>query len=359
MGIVYAYSAAEFAALEAMPANPDHTADGLTAQGWNWTLAEAKAYVASCGGLEIGQMYITTDGKTRVHIHLEKGRTRPMLGVCPNGSVDVDWGDGTEHDTLTGTSTSTAKFTPAHNYAAPGDYVIKLTVSDGGSFGFYGSNSTNQYAGLLRFSVSGDQRNYVYRNAINSVFVGAGVTSIQNYAFYYCYNLTSITMPRGITSIGTYGFFGCMSLASITLPSGMTSIESYGFSGCSGLKAAMIPNSVTSIVSNAFANGRVIRSVMIPGNVTSIESAIFQSCDSLTCLTIPSGVATIKGNAFFNCYSLAEMHFKPTAPPTVIASNAFSGIPADCVIYVPSGCLSAYMSAQNYPSSATYAYVEE
>ena len=64
-----------------MPANPDHSADGLTAQGWNWTLSDAKTYVAAYGRLDIGQMYITSDGKTHIYIHLEQGRTSPLLGV--------------------------------------------------------------------------------------------------------------------------------------------------------------------------------------------------------------------------------------------------------------------------------------
>ena len=46
---LYSYSAADFAALDALPANPSH--DGLTAQGWNWTLADAKTYVATYGEL--------------------------------------------------------------------------------------------------------------------------------------------------------------------------------------------------------------------------------------------------------------------------------------------------------------------
>ena len=50
--IVASYSAADFANLTALPANPSH--DGLTAQGWNWTLVKAKAYVAKYGRLEIG-----------------------------------------------------------------------------------------------------------------------------------------------------------------------------------------------------------------------------------------------------------------------------------------------------------------
>ena len=57
--VLYSYSVSEFANLSAMPANPSHA--GLTAQGWNWTLVKAQAYVAKYGRLEIWQMYITDD----------------------------------------------------------------------------------------------------------------------------------------------------------------------------------------------------------------------------------------------------------------------------------------------------------
>lgn len=279
--IVQSYSAADFATLTAMPSNPSHS--GLTAQGWNWTLAKAQAYVAKYGRLDIGQMYITDDGKTRVYIHLEQGRTSPMLGVCPNGTVDVDWGDGTEHDTLTGTSVSTVMWTPTHNYAAPGDYVIQLTVT--GSMGFYGSSSSNQYSGLLRYASGDDNRNRVYQNAIQRVEIGRGVTSIGSYAFQYCYSLASISIPDGVTSIGSYAFNGCYSLASISIPDGVTSIGSGAFSSCSGI---------------------------------------------------------------------SEYHFARTTPPTLSSTNAFTGIAADCIMYVPAGSLEAYKAASNWSNYASY-----
>ena len=87
------------------------------------------------------------DGNTHIWITLHEGRTSPMLGVCPKGTVTVDWGDGTAPDTLTGTNTSTVQWTPTHNYAAPGDYVITLTVD--GQMGLGGLSSTNQYSYIL------------------------------------------------------------------------------------------------------------------------------------------------------------------------------------------------------------------
>lgn len=67
--IVAQYTRSAFINLSAMPANPTHA--GLTSQGWNWSLADAKAYVAEFGGLDIGQMYCTTDGKTKLYITIE------------------------------------------------------------------------------------------------------------------------------------------------------------------------------------------------------------------------------------------------------------------------------------------------
>ena len=323
--ILYSYTAAEFAALSSMPANPTH--DGLTAQGWNWSLTNAKAYVAKYGKLNIGQMYITDDGKTRIYIHLEEGRTSPVLGICPNGTVDIDWGDGTTHDTLTGSSTSTAVYTSAHNYAAPGDYVIQLTVT--GSMGF-GSN------GLLVYTSESDNRDFVYRNAIRKVELGSDVTSIGGRAFYCCYNLSSITIPDGVTSIGNEAFGGCYSLSSITIPDGVTSIGNSAVGACATLSSSTIPDSVTSFGNYAFYN-----------------------CYNLSSITIPDSVTSIGAQAFYNCYGLAHIYFLPTTPPSVSNSNAFSNIPTDCVIHVPVGSLSAYTSATNYPSSSTYTYVED
>ena len=159
------------------------------------------------GGGEVTPPTTPTDGKTRVYIHLEYGRTSPMLGVRPNGTVTVDWGDGTEPDTLTGTSTTTVQWTPAHKYTAPGDYVIALTVK--GEMGFVGESPLNESSSILRYASSADARNRTYRNAVQKVEIGEGITSIDTYAFSNCHSMSSITIPEGVTSIGSYSFENC------------------------------------------------------------------------------------------------------------------------------------------------------
>ena len=367
--VLHSYTVAEAAALTALPALPTH--DGLVCQGWNWSLDDIKAMGRA---VEVGAMYITDDGKTRIYIHLEDGRTSPMLGCCPNGTVTVDWGDGTRPDTLTGTSTSTVKWTSTHEYSAAGDYVIKLTVS--GSVVFAGSSSSNQYSNLLRYSSGADTRNQVYQSAIQKVEIGDSVTSIDRSAFYNCYSLSSITIPGSVTSISFSAFkscyslssitipgsvtsisgsafYSCYSLSSITIPGSVTSISGSAFYGCYSLSSITIPGSVTSISGSAFGGCYSLSSITIPGSVTSIGSSAFGSCYSLSSITIPGSVTSISGSAFSNCYGVRYYDFtRHTAVPTLSNTNAFNKIAADCEIRVPAALADEWKAATNW---ATYA----
>ena len=346
--IVTSWTLEELATKTALPDYPSH--EGLTCQGWNWSLADLKTANRK---MNVGAMYITDDGKTRIYIRLEEGRTSPMLGVCPNGTVTVDWGDGTTPDILTGTSTGTVKWTPTHAYAAPGEYVIKLTVD--GTMGFYGTSTSNQYSAILRYSSASDSRNYVYRNSIEKIEIGSSVTSIGNYAFYNCYSLTSITIPNGVTSIGNYAFYNCYSLTSITIPDGVTSIRQYAFMQCYSLTSITIPNGVTMIANDAFGSCSSLSSITIPDSVTSIASSAFKYCYSLTSITIPDSVTSIGQSAFYNCYSVAFYDFSNhTSVPTLASTDAFAHIPADCQIRVPASLVDAWKAATNWSTYANY-----
>lgn len=206
--LLHAYTVAEAQALSALPDGPQHP--GLVFQGWNWSLEGVKRQTRA---MNIGAMYITDDGTTRLYITLQEGRTSPMLGICVNGTVTVDWGDGTEPDTLTGTSTTTPVWTETHTYAAPGDYVIRLTVAQGGSFTFGGANANNVYAYVLRHTSNADARNHAYQNALKRIEIGNRVYSLDAFAFQNCYSLASVTIPDSVTSIGSSAFATCYGMA--------------------------------------------------------------------------------------------------------------------------------------------------
>ena len=196
--ILHSYTKAQFLALAEMPTLP--TQEGLTCQGWNYSLEDAKAYVEEYGKLDVGATYITDDGKTRLYITIAaEGRMDVPLRLLQSVSngVVVDWGDGST-DTFTGTSATTLR----HTYGKVGDYVITLEVLDG-TLTLQGSSSYGIFADSMR----------VYGNMLQKVEIGTGMTSIGDFAFRNCYSLASVVIPNGVTSIGSSAFNGCYSLA--------------------------------------------------------------------------------------------------------------------------------------------------
>ena len=291
------------------------------------------------------------DGNTHLWIHLEEGRTAPMVGVCPKVTVTVDWGDGSEPDVLTGTSVSTVKWTPNHEYGEAGDYVISLTVD--GEMGLAGYSSSSASAYILRHSSRSDDRNRAYHNSLQKIEIGNGVASIGNYAFSGCRSLSYIALPDSITSIGNYAFNNCYSLASVTIPDSVTSIGSSAFAYCYGLISIAIPGGVTSIGGSAFSYCYSLSSIAISDGLTSIGNSMFSSCHCLSSIAIPDSVTSIDNYAFSSCLGVKYYDFTThTSVPTLSGTKAFTGIPADCEIRVPAALYDEWIAATNW---ATYA----
>ena len=346
--VLHSYTLEEAQALTELPPLPEQK--GLICQGWNWSLEDIKAQ----GKVTVGAMYITDDGKTRIYITLREGRTSPMLGVCPKGTVTVDWGDGTEPDVLTGTSTSSVKWTPTHNYASAGDYVISLSVD--GTMGVNGVYSSWPYGGsnLLRYTTSSDQKNYVYQQAITKVEFGDGVTSIGSIAFCSCRNLMSVTIPNGVTSIAERAFQGGYALKSVTIPKSSTSIGAQVLVGCYNLASVAVPNGITSIGDQAFNDCSSLLSVVIPNGVTKLGLQTYSGCHFLTSLKLPNSLTRIGENVFSYCYGVHSFDFSAcTSVPTLQSTTAFS-ILDDCQFLIPSALFDEWSTATNWTAYASY-----
>ena len=195
---------------------------------------------------------------------------------------------------------------------------------------------------------------------ITSLSLPDGLTSIGEYAFYYCHALTSITIPNSVTSIGGGAFESCSALTSITIPNSVTSIGSSVFRSCHALTSITIPNSVTSIGGGAFESCSALTSIAIPNSVTSIGDYAFCYCSSLTSITIPNSVTSIGGSAFRGCSSLtsitipnsvtsigmyafyecSQVTMQGTTPPSITASTFGD----NATIFVPCSAMDAYLA---------------
>ena len=176
-----------------------------------------------------------------------------------------------------------------------------------------------------------------YSEDISTVEIETGVTTIGEWAFYFCSGLTSVEIPDSVTTIGWGAFSDCSSLTSVTIPNGVISIGGYAFNNCRRLTSVTIPNNVTTIGEFTFSECKSLTSVTIPNSVTTIGKLAFQNCYSLTSVTIPNSVTTLEEGAFSGCRSFTSVTIPNSV--TIIGELAFNCCRSLTSINVASGNL--------------------
>ena len=400
--LAHSYTAEEAAELTEMPEAP--TIEGFTFQKWNWSLASVKTWLTkhendNCD-LSVGGLYVTTDGHTRIYMHLREAELASLeMPFCIQqmaGTVTIDWGDNSAPETITAAGVY-SHIWQVNQY--PADVVIDIDYIPSGStklvlgravdsttYGLF--NNETYYASCVEtvelgnnvdfLAYSATFKNCTHLREINlpdgltsigqKVFYGCtslalimlpdGVTSIVQYVFQNCTSLALIVLPDGVTSIGYYAFSGCTSLALIVLPDGVTSIGQYAFSGCTSLALTVLPDGLTSISDYAFYGCTNLALTVLPDGVTSIGSNAFRGCSNLALTVLPDGVTSIGGYAFYGCTSLYIIDltaFKdPQSIPTLANANAFQGIPAEAQFQASSqGIYDAFTTATNWSTYAS------
>lgn len=360
--VIYFIPRNEILSMYELPPTVNHKA--LIAQGWNWSLEDIKTYMIkySDARMTVGQMMLPADGKTHMILNVGPRLTIPlMIQQTVSEGITINWGDGSEEETIEGTGTVTTN----HTYESEGEYEITLEVADGCTLGFGGT--VNETA----CNVFGESATRVYISSLKKLFVGNRVTEIGGQAFIACYNLNTLILsdsvisigqqafcfcyalnnfiiPNSITTIGNNGFNGCLSLKNLALSNNVTSIGAGSFNGCYTLKNLAIPNSLSVFSQGVFSNCYALKTLSIPESISSIGSQAFSVCYNLKNLIIPKTITKIEQQAFQNCRTLFTLTILAETPPTLPNANAFSNIPTDCTIYVPHGKGDTYKEASGW-----------
>ena len=240
--LVYSFSVEELSKMVELPVLPEY--QGLVGQTWNWSLENAKAVN---GEIEIGSLYVTDNGETRVYIELEEEALNPKVGFKQNfaNAVWIDWGDG---KAMSSSEVYGSKVVSIeHEYDQPGSYVICLIPEDGAEITLVGNNGGTLLLHQQPENISDNMR---YGNSIRKIELGVGISKFTNSCFK-SETLKNITMPKTITKFDG-AFSGCISLQAITFPQGLSSLSSSEFSGCYGLKKILFPDRRISMYTGTF-----------------------------------------------------------------------------------------------------------
>ena len=374
--LLFSYTIEEAQALTELPTPKGH--EGLVFEGWNWDYEDV---IALDYPMDIGAMYVTDDGATRIYIKIDNERAKEIdlqLYTSAKTRISIDWGDGTT-ETL---SKEYATNVP-HTYENLGEYVIRLQAVAG----TYALN-----AGIKVLIVGSLYGHPERQDIVQKVEFGSNLRPSQNYLFQYCNQVKSVSIPSGLTQIGTNAFAKTTMLKMVVLPKGTLTIGASVFQFGS-IENISIPKSVTSIANMTFRNANVKR-ICLPPNVADIGNESIQqtrtqsiflskslkqiplnacqgntmmrtivinegvsnigmygigSNETLQKVVFPQSITSLDNYACYGLVNAVYLDFsKCTAIPTLAAANSIGNLHADTKIIVPDALYDQWIVATNW-----------
>lgn len=338
--ILHSYTKDEFLALTEFPENPSRP--GLTCQGWNWSLEDARTQVQEYGICDIGALYVTDDNSTRLYVEIASMQYRTITLILTTQNTTgapIDWGDGKTDEYTYGALNLT------HTYEEKGSYVITIanpnrvpitTPYDGvSSSSLFGSSIGNadKYRGFILqkaelgflFQVIGG----AFQNCTGLRKITVGIS--QRFSGMYTFResrIECVVFPPLTAGYGTHCFRDCRSLTSVSLVPNAKSVPTYAFYNCYAMRRAVLPYTLTNLGSYAF-----------------------YGCYQLKEIKIPAGVSQIQNYTFSNCYGLLTLDFRHhTAVPSLSSTNALNNVPSSCKIVVPDELFDSWKTSTNWSS---------
>ena len=147
---------------------------------------------------------------------------------------------------------------------------------------------------------------------LKTVEVAAGVTSLPDYAFYDCENLTKVSLPKSLKSIGVQAFENCVSLETVKLPSGVTQIGRDTFKNCTALRTVVLPDSLKALPDEMFQGCTMLKTVTLPAALKTVGNRAFMKCENLIALFVPETVTAFGEDILSLCSSFRGIYYAGT-----------------------------------------------
>ena len=199
---------------------------------------------------------------------------------------------------------------------------------------------------------------------ISSIRINSDITSIGKCVFKYCTSLTRVELSKKLTEIGDEAFYGCYKLTSLTISENaaspnfkklqqnenlniiditVTRISYKIFAYCSSLTNIEIGQSITEIGDEAFCECKSLSSITIQGNDMRFGNSVFQLCISLINIIIKGKIVEIGFAAFYFCESIKSIIIKGNI--SIINAYTFCNCFSLEYISLPENVICIYMVA--------------
>ncbi len=358
--LIASYTEADAKALTTLPTPPEHS--GLAFQGWNYTLEEVKA---NADAADIGALYTTDDGATRLEIEvLERRDIKISFSQSKAEGVLIDWGDGKNERSAAVSSDVSS----THIYNQPGTYTITLTIDDDCDL-LFGANALP----LISIDSIGASEGC---NALRNVYIGDRVTKFNKGVFFKNYALRSVSMSKSVTGLSDANFRNS-SIEFITIPSGIDAILSETFCECGCLKNISLPVSVQNLEQSAIyqcnalkrlnfkniinpqkgavAYDNAISEIVVNAGIAYIPNEFCSNCKSLEKISFLGNVKIFYSGALSGCWSLKTVNLTHCkAVPTLQDATIFNAASSGLEILVPAALADEWRQATNWTQLAKY-----
>lgn len=162
---------------------------------------------------------------------------------------------------------------------------------------------------------------------ISTIKVAAsGPWSVDSHDFtpnnYTHFAATNVVLPVASDGIlpDYFGFAFTDALVSVTLPEGYTSIGTSAFDSKKNLMTVNLPETLKSIGASAFKMCP-FQSFTLPNSLESIGDEAFQQCQNLTVIVFPENFKTLGNRVFYNTH-LLDIYFLGKEAP-IVGPEAF------------------------------------
>lgn len=278
-------------------------------------------------------------------------------------------------------------------YGVEANATVKEDDPAGIAWQLENGNLTISGEGAVGYDNPADLPWYSYRNCIQRVNVGYGITEIGEKMFAGYPLLHSISIPGSVKNIGTEAFAGCNSLMNLNLNLGIKALMGNAFTA-SAVRWAKIPATIETynwafsaapflegieLYGEGFAFGTmdedmlvssdekvffhypagrrdtsftvssgietlathcidqtILEELSLPFSLKTVQAYAVTENNGLTSLTIPASVSVIDAGAFAYNSALKEVYFYGNYYEE-FSDDLFDGAAADLIVYYPDG----------------------